>query len=227
MKAALVQRRSIHATGFIVLDLLVADGRMTPTVGGDGSERCRSPLSSWLGKPVTALLGNDRAGMEVVRQLTEYGVDTSGVVLEPGARTPVLIHEVFRGRHRFRFSCPHCGAKYAKYRPLPPDKSSVAPEASVHFFDRASSSATRLAEAVKSVRSSCSSPGLREDLRRRRPWRHRATCFGFRRNLASKRALRLSHLKSKLWVWEVRVSGSGSRGPPIGRTFQAKSAPLW
>lgn len=148
MEPKLVQRRSVHAAGFIVLDLLVADGRMTPIVGGTAANvAVNLSILGW-DSCVTALLGDDRAGKEVVRQLSHYGVDTRGVVLDPGVRTPVLIHEVVRGRHRFRFSCPQCGSKYAKFRPLDPGKVSAAPEASVHFFDRASSYATQLAEGV-------------------------------------------------------------------------------
>jgi fructokinase len=159
MEPAPVQRRSVHATGFIVLDLLLADGRMTPIVGGTAANvAVNLSLLGW-DSSVTALLGDDRAGKEVVRQLNEYGVDTTGVVLDPAARTPVLIHEVVRGRHRFRFSCPQCGSKYAKFRPLEPGKVSEAPEASVHFFDRASSYATRLAEAVNGSAVAVFEPG--------------------------------------------------------------------
>jgi fructokinase len=98
---------------------------------------------------VSALLGDDRAGREIVRQLGEYGVDTSSVVLDPEVQTPVLLHEVVKGRHRFRFSCPHCGAKYAKFRPLAPTSAPSAPEAAVHVFDRASSYAIKIAESVR------------------------------------------------------------------------------
>lgn len=141
--------RTVHTSGFVVLDLLVADGKMKPVVGGTAANVATNlALLGWQSS-VSALLGDDRAGREIVRQLAEYGVDTSNVVLDPEVQTPVLLHEVVNGRHRFRFSCPHCGAKYAKFRPLAPTCAPSAPEAAVHFFDRASSYAIKIAQSVR------------------------------------------------------------------------------
>jgi fructokinase len=141
--------RTVHASGFVVLDLLVADGKMKPVVGGTAANVATNlALLGWQSS-VSALLGDDRAGREIVRQLSEYGVHTSNVVLDPKVRTPVLLHEVVTGRHRFRFSCPHCGAKYAKFRPLAPTCAPSAPETAIHFFDRASSYAIKIAQSVR------------------------------------------------------------------------------
>lgn len=141
--------RTVHTSGFVVLDLLVADGKMTPVVGGTAANVATNlALLGWQSS-VSALLGDDRAGREIVRQLAEYGVDISSVVLDPQVQTPVLLHEVVKGRHRFRFSCPHCGAKYAKFRPLAPTCAPSAPDAAVHFFDRASSYAIKVAQSVR------------------------------------------------------------------------------
>lgn len=144
-----VDGRTVHTSGFVVLDLLVADGRMKPVVGGTAANVATNlALLGWQ-STVSALLGDDRAGREIVRQLAEYGVNTSGIVLDPDVQTPVLLHEVVRGRHKFRFSCPHCGVKYAKFRPLAPTCAPAAPEAAVHFFDRASSYAIKIARSVR------------------------------------------------------------------------------
>lgn len=141
--------RTVHTSGFVVLDLLVADGKMKPVVGGTAANVATNlALLGWQSS-VSALLGDDRAGREIVRQLAEYGVDTSNVVLDPEVQTPVLLHEVVNGRHRFRFSCPHCRAKYAKFRPLAPICAPSAPNAAVHFFDRASSYAIKIAQSVR------------------------------------------------------------------------------
>lgn len=141
--------RSVHASGFVVLDLLVANGRMKPVVGGTAANVATNlALLGWQSS-VSAFLGDDRAGREVVRQLAEYGVNTSSIVLDPQVQTPVLLHEVVGGRHKFRFACPHCGVKYAKFRPLAPSCAPTAPEAAVHFFDRASSYAIKIAQSVR------------------------------------------------------------------------------
>ncbi|RYC05647.1 PfkB family carbohydrate kinase [Nocardioides zhouii] len=141
--------RTVHASGYVVLDLLVADGKMKPVVGGTAANVATNlALLGWQSS-VSALLGDDRAGREVVRQLAEYGVDTSRIVLDAEVQTPVLLHEVVNGRHRFRFSCPHCGVKYAKFRPLAPTSAPSAPDAAVHFFDRASSYAIKIAQSVR------------------------------------------------------------------------------
>lgn len=150
MESAPISQRSVHATGYVVLDLLVAGGKMTPIVGGTAANvAVNLSLLGW-DSVVTALLGDDIAGREVVRQLDAYGVDTSGVTLDPAVRTPVLVHEISKqGRHRFRFSCPSCGNKFAKFRPLGSGQVPAAPRAAVHFMDRASSYALGLAEAVR------------------------------------------------------------------------------
>lgn len=141
--------RTVHTSGFVVLDLLVADGKMKPVVGGTAANVATNlALLGWQSS-VSALLGDDRAGREIVRQLAEYGVDTRSIVMDPEVQTPVLLHEVVNGRHRFRFSCPHCGVKYAKFRPLAPTCAPSAPDAAVHFFDRASSYAIKIAQSVR------------------------------------------------------------------------------
>lgn len=149
MVASKTGGRTVHASGFVVLDLLVADGKMKPVVGGTAANVATNlALLGWQSS-VSALLGDDRAGREIVRQLAEYGVNTSSIVLDSEVQTPVLIHEVVKGRHKFRFSCPHCGVKYAKFRPLAPTSAPAAPHAAVYFFDRASSYAIRIAQSVR------------------------------------------------------------------------------
>lgn len=137
--------RTFHSSGFVVLDLLVANGTLTPHVGGTAANvAINLALLGWE-TSVSALLGDDPAGHTAREQLASFGVDTTGVQNRKDVTTPVVIHEVVKSRHRFRFSCPACGAKYAKFRPLAPETSKLAPRASTYFFDRASSYAIRLA----------------------------------------------------------------------------------
>lgn len=142
--------RKVHASGFVVLDLLVADGDLTPHVGGTAANvAINLSLLGW-NAAVSGLVGEDPAGREIRSQLKAYGVDTSRLVSAPDVETPVVIHEVTRNRHKFRFSCPNCGSKYSRFRPLPPTEAGSAPEADVHFFDRASSYAIEVSRLRRS-----------------------------------------------------------------------------
>ncbi|WP_117389042.1 PfkB family carbohydrate kinase [Mycobacterium marinum] len=150
---------TIHSTGFVVLDLLVADGEMTCHVGGTAANvAINLSLLGW-DAAVSGLIGDDPAGHEIRRQFTLYGVDTTALINDPEVETPVVIHEVTKDRHRFRFSCPHCGTKYAKFRPLPPTKASTAPAADVHFFDRASSYAIEVSRLRRDTSAVVFEPG--------------------------------------------------------------------
>ncbi|WP_371828946.1 PfkB family carbohydrate kinase [Rhodococcoides fascians] len=138
--------RSIYSSGFVVLDLLFADGKIVPHAGGTAANvAINASLLGWEAS-IGARLGNDPAGREILSQLRAYGVDTSHVQVSSEVETPVVIHEVRKARHRFRFSCPNCGVKYAKFRPLAPAEASNAPESEVIFLDRASSYATELSK---------------------------------------------------------------------------------
>lgn len=138
-------KRSVHSTGFIVLDLLVAGDNVEHHVGGTAANvAVNLSLLGWKAS-VSGLLGDDPAGHVIRRQLGAYGVDTTALIIDGGVETPIVIHDVTKRRHRFRFSCPECGTKYAKFRPLPPGNVSTAPSADVHFFDRASSYALEIA----------------------------------------------------------------------------------
>lgn len=152
-------QKRIHATGFVVLDLLVADDTVIPHVGGTAANvAINLSLLGWEAA-VSGLLGDDSAGRTIRRQLEAYGVDTTALINDPDVETPIVIHEVTKSRHKFRFSCPHCGAKYAKFRPLPPTKASVAPEADVHFFDRASSYAIEVSRSRRGGSAIVFEPG--------------------------------------------------------------------
>jgi len=151
--------RKIHSSGFVVLDLLVADGSLTPQVGGTAANVAINLVLLGWQAAVSALLGDDIAGHTVREQLAAYGVDTAGVRNHPDVTTPVVIHEVADSRHRFKFSCPACGTKFAKFRPLPPESSRLAPEASIYFFDRASAYALKLASERRSESAIVFEPG--------------------------------------------------------------------
>lgn len=139
----------IHSSGFIVLDLLVHNSSLTAHVGGTAANVAINLAVLGWKSGVSALLGNDRAGSIILRQFQEYGVDTTGVILRDDVKTPVVIHEVLGNRHRFKFSCPVCGSKYPKFRPLPVSALPDIHDADVYFFDRASAYAMHAAMQVR------------------------------------------------------------------------------
>lgn len=140
----------MHATGFVVLDLLVANGTVTPHAGGTAANVAINLAVLGWDTSVSGLLGDDPAGRLIVEELRAFGVSTANLVLRPDVETPVLIHEVLRNRHRFRFSCPVCSRKYAKHRPLPIGLAESAPPATVFFCDRTSAYAVACAERARS-----------------------------------------------------------------------------
>jgi fructokinase len=141
--------RSVHTTGFVALDLLVVDGLASAHAGGSAANiAINLGVLGWDAR-VSGLLGDDDAGRTVVRDLQSMGVDTSGLQLVPEARTPVVVHEVREGRHRFRFSCPNCGTAYAKHRPLPPERAAAAGSCDAFVFDRTTAYALAAAELAR------------------------------------------------------------------------------
>lgn len=139
----------VHTTGFVALDLLVVDGAASAHAGGSAANiAINLALLGWPAR-VTGLLGGDDAGRAVVEDLRRHGVETSGLDLDAGARTPVVVHEVRDGRHRFRFSCPSCGRGYAKHRPLPAERAAASGPCDVFVFDRTSVYAVAAAEKAR------------------------------------------------------------------------------
>lgn len=141
--------RSVHTTGFVALDLLIVDGIASAHAGGSAANiAINLSVLGWDAR-VSGLLGDDDAGRTVVRDLESMGVDASGLDLVRDARTPVVVHEVRAGRHRFRFSCPSCGTAYAKHRPLPPERAAAAGSCDAFVFDRTTAYAVAAAELAR------------------------------------------------------------------------------
>jgi fructokinase len=79
--------------------------------------------------------------------LRRADVDTSGIICGDGVETPVVMHDVDPPDHTFRFRCPHCDRRSAKFRPLEVetlDRLAGAGSVDVVFSDRMSSASAAL-----------------------------------------------------------------------------------
>lgn len=134
--------------GFVALDIVRSiNGRTTERRFAGGS--CGNVLAilsylGWKSAPI-ARIGDDQPGLELVRDLEYWSVDTRFLVRETAAQTPVIFQEIVfnrqgAARHRFSRICPECGARTAGYRPfLQRDIGELVasmPSASLFYFDR-------------------------------------------------------------------------------------------
>jgi len=140
---------SVLASGYTALDVVRTPESTWLRAGGTAVNVAANLAFLGWKAAVVATIGDDDAGRRVASDLEKDGVDTSGLELRRGARTPVVVHEIQDGDHRFRFGCRDCGRPYARHRPLVEDAAirlahQVGP-ADVFFFDRASTGTLRLA----------------------------------------------------------------------------------
>ena len=148
-------------TGFVALDIVRSiNGRSTEQRYAGGS--CGNVLTilaylGWRTAPI-ARIGDDQPGMELVKDLKRWSVDTHFLVQETSAKTPVYFQEITfdkRGtaRHQFSRVCLSCGARTAGYRPVLQRnlKTLIAtiPPASVFYFDRVAKANLEIASRAK------------------------------------------------------------------------------
>jgi fructokinase len=144
------QRRQILASGYIALDLISYQERLLHRAGGTATNVVANLAFLGWEASVVGLIGDDRAGRTIIRDLKGAKVDTRALEARSDVSTPIVLHEIHDKGHRFLFSCPTCRRRFPKYRPLPEaaaaalcDKFAVP---SVFFFDRANAGTARLAE---------------------------------------------------------------------------------
>lgn len=150
---------TVVGTGLLTLDVVInPHARQAPRLYAGGT--CGNVLTilsymGWRALPV-ARLDDDTASKRVLSDLKKWKVDVRFAKQQPGASTPIIVHEITRARdgspsHKFTWLCPRCGAW------LPGYKAVVAPAAlevsarirnpKVFFMDRVSRAALTLAEA--------------------------------------------------------------------------------
>jgi fructokinase len=145
-------------TGFIVLDLIRDAVAPKTTERRFAGGSCGNVLAilAYFGWHAHAVgrIGDDPAGLELIADLENWGVQTSLLRVESGRGTPVIVQENYldakgRARHRFLRNCPVCGAALPTYRPLIASEAAKIAEAlpahSVFYFDRVAPGTLKLA----------------------------------------------------------------------------------
>ena len=147
------ERKTILSVGYAVLDVLVHSDGLGHAAGGTAGNV--APNLSYFGwdASLAALHGDDPAGDHLRADLMKAGVSPRGLRRRKDVTTPVVIHEVADGLHRYRFRCPECGHKLARFRAIPVDfaedlvESNSRPD--VLFLDRVSAGSELMAERVR------------------------------------------------------------------------------
>lgn len=145
--------RSLLATGYTALDVILSNGGSTQDVGGTaGNVACALAYLGW-STALAGSIGGDRAGLRVSCGLKEAGVDVSALTHDARG-TPVVVQTLTPRGPKYSFRCPACGRKSPRYRPLSPAAASdylaktvVLPDSL--FFDRVSAGSLILARAFR------------------------------------------------------------------------------
>ena len=147
-----VEPRSVLAIGYVVLDVLIHPGGVGHSAGGTaGNVASNLSYFGWEAS-VAAQYGDDPAGSHLKADLVRAGVSTRGLVRRTDLATPVVIHEVKNGAHRFKFGCPECGRKFSQFRAVSRDFAAsfgARENPDVLFLDRVSSAAVLISERVR------------------------------------------------------------------------------
>lgn len=144
------QSRHILSSGYIALDIISYKKRLAHRAGGTATNVVANLAFLGWEASIVGLVGDDRAGRTMIRDLKRAKVDTESLEARSDVHTPLVLHEIYETGHRFRFSCPTCGRRFPKYRPLTEEATSALCETlavpNVFFFDRANAGTARLAE---------------------------------------------------------------------------------
>jgi fructokinase len=144
----------VVTSGFAAVDVTV-NGGVSASPGGT-AVNVASLLArlGWTAE-VTGTVGRDPAGDLLVGTLKSEGVGTRHLRQFSDWLTPIVVQERHRGDHVWRFSCPICGARFAKHRPPNVDYAAVVvdeiPTPDVFFFDRVSLFTIELARLWKTA----------------------------------------------------------------------------
>ncbi len=141
----------IVCAGYMPLDVITTTSEPVARQAG-GTAANVAAILAYLGwdAVLAGQTGSDAAGSELVADLECAGVDTGQVHRPEGAATPRLVHDVRPDGHFYAYSCPSCGSRFPRSRPLTIEQAhqcTVAhPDATVFFFDRVNAGTLTLAE---------------------------------------------------------------------------------
>ncbi len=141
--------------GLICLDVYNANDGRPPILSSGGCVNTLIILRErgWEVIPA-ALIGSDRAGSYVMKDLHSWNIDTRYVIQKEDVSTPIyqLVHT--DNGHTYRKHCPECRNPFPAYTPLAPlDGLSLAnllpKSTSFYYFDKAAPAAILLARHLK------------------------------------------------------------------------------
>lgn len=147
----MTRRRSVVCAGYMPLDVIRAPGGAIARRAG-GTAGNVAAILAFLGWDATLAgqTGDDPAAKELLADLKAVGVDVAQVRRTASSLAPRLVHDVRPEGHFFKYSCPECGSRFPRSRPLTLEGAAECAEAhpspTVYFFDRASRATLWLAE---------------------------------------------------------------------------------
>ena len=152
------RRKQVYGTGLIALDLVISANPDMPVRSWAGGT-CGNVLSilsylGWDAYPIARLNG-DPASKRIRADMKRWGVHLDFVGCGPTTDTPIIVQQVLRAhdgspRHRFTWSCPHCGNWLPSFKPVTTKAvqrvlGSLS-NANVFFMDRLSPAALLMAQ---------------------------------------------------------------------------------
>jgi fructokinase len=141
---------SLVASGYFAVDLISMSSTFKASPGGTATNVASGLASLGWASSLAGSVGDDPAGQFLSRVLSNQGVQTRWLKQEDGWSTPVLIQEPRGNDHRWLFTCPHCGERFARYRPPNVEDAAQVIESltppSAFFFDRTSRFSLTLAK---------------------------------------------------------------------------------
>lgn len=152
-----VVQPKIFGAGLIALDLVMGPDPETPVRSWAGGT-CGNVLSilaylGWDAYPIARMNGDPASG-RVRADMARWGVHLDWASCAPTTHTPIIVQQISRGRdgrpkHRFSWSCPHCGQWLPAFKAITVAAvEAVKPaltDASVFFLDRLSRATLTLA----------------------------------------------------------------------------------
>lgn len=158
MTRSQINRPQVFGTGLIALDLVISADPETPVRAWAGGT-CGNVLSilamlGWDAYPIARLNG-DPASQRVRADMKKWGVQLKYASCKPTTDTPIIIQHIVRRkdgspRHRFSWSCPHCGSWLPGFKPVTTKAvegvATHMSQAKTFFMDRLSRSALYLAK---------------------------------------------------------------------------------
>ncbi|MFL5911542.1 MAG: PfkB family carbohydrate kinase [Gaiellaceae bacterium] len=132
------------------LDIIQSGSAVWQRAGGTaGNVAAILALLGWK-SALAGRIGDDRAGISLRSDLEGSSVDCSLLDTDESGLTNRLVHQVRSSGHRYLFTCPHCGQRLPRSRPLRLDQVDgiveAYPSPDIYFFDRANPATVLLAE---------------------------------------------------------------------------------